>query len=348
MCAGPGICACKARARLPLCRIALVAEPSTPALSRGMHIASQGRPATESTRQDQELSGNPMINTYQRYQQDAGTTDALSVWARMTGPLQGRELHGWPAHPALRRMASAGEVVARTQLTHAPPFDLGAVEEGGRTIAVHEDVIGQTPFCTLPRFRKATSPSQPLTLTLMAGPIDRRINPPAVNELASSRPIEWFERNLISAVPTPGVGSTPVGAIGGFMNLKLSGTWMPFAISTSARSRASWRWRTGSRPFYEGYFAMTDCRVLPGDRAQRIPGARLTARAPAIPGPICEPGRHPAHPFIYPRAKKAIFAHRPDAGCTGTVQRHPAGTTPAPCSDCRRPSWRLQWSPLGK
>jgi poly(3-hydroxybutyrate) depolymerase len=43
--------------------------------------------------------------------------------------------------------------------------------------------------------------AQPRTMTLMAGPIDCRINPTAVNELATSRPIEWFENNLISRVP---------------------------------------------------------------------------------------------------------------------------------------------------
>jgi polyhydroxyalkanoate depolymerase len=44
-------------------------------------------------------------------------------------------------------------------------------------------------------------PCQPRSLTLMAGPIDARINPTRVNELASGRPIGWFERNLIARVP---------------------------------------------------------------------------------------------------------------------------------------------------
>ena len=35
-------------------------------------------------------------------------------------------------------------------------------------------------------------------MTLMAGPIDSRINPTKVNELATRKPIEWFEQNLIS------------------------------------------------------------------------------------------------------------------------------------------------------
>jgi polyhydroxyalkanoate depolymerase len=46
-------------------------------------------------------------------------------------------------------------------------------------------------------------PCEPRSLTLMAGPIDCRINPSAVNNLASEHPIEWFRNNLIATVPFP-------------------------------------------------------------------------------------------------------------------------------------------------
>jgi polyhydroxyalkanoate depolymerase len=48
---------------------------------------------------------------------------------------------------------------------------------------------------------EAKNPSQPRSMTLMAGPIDTRVNPTKVNELAMSKPIDWFERNLIARVP---------------------------------------------------------------------------------------------------------------------------------------------------
>ena len=48
---------------------------------------------------------------------------------------------------------------------------------------------------------QAGSAAQPCSMTLMAGPIDARINPTRVNELATSRPIDRFERNLIASVP---------------------------------------------------------------------------------------------------------------------------------------------------
>ncbi|WP_209002033.1 polyhydroxyalkanoate depolymerase [Stappia albiluteola] len=49
-------------------------------------------------------------------------------------------------------------------------------------------------------------PYSPATMTLMGGPIDTRINPTAVNDLAQSRGIDWFERNVIMQVPFPHAG----------------------------------------------------------------------------------------------------------------------------------------------
>jgi polyhydroxyalkanoate depolymerase len=45
------------------------------------------------------------------------------------------------------------------------------------------------------------SDSVPRSLTLMAGPVDTRNNPTAVNELATSTPLSWFEENAIFTVP---------------------------------------------------------------------------------------------------------------------------------------------------
>ncbi|MFZ0558425.1 MAG: polyhydroxyalkanoate depolymerase [Methylovirgula sp.] len=52
------------------------------------------------------------------------------------------------------------------------------------------------------------NPAEPRSMTLMAGPIDTRVNPSKVNALATSKPIDWFEKNLISRVPfrLPGEG----------------------------------------------------------------------------------------------------------------------------------------------
>src|SRR3546814_10581151 len=50
-------------------------------------------------------------------------------------------------------------------------------------------------------------PLQPASMTLMGGPIDTRRNPTVVNELAASRPLEWFERTVIHPVPLPNPGA---------------------------------------------------------------------------------------------------------------------------------------------
>jgi polyhydroxyalkanoate depolymerase len=45
------------------------------------------------------------------------------------------------------------------------------------------------------------NPAQPSSMTLMAGPVDTRLNPSKVNQLAKSKSLGWFERTMISRVP---------------------------------------------------------------------------------------------------------------------------------------------------
>jgi polyhydroxyalkanoate depolymerase len=54
----------------------------------------------------------------------------------------------------------------------------------------------------------ADDPAQPRSLTLMAGPVDTRINRNRMNENAESKPLSWFERRVIDTVPAryAGVG----------------------------------------------------------------------------------------------------------------------------------------------
>lgn len=50
---------------------------------------------------------------------------------------------------------------------------------------------------------EADDPMQPATLTIMGSPIDARLSPTTPNELATSRPLEWFEQNVVYNVPMP-------------------------------------------------------------------------------------------------------------------------------------------------
>ncbi len=49
-------------------------------------------------------------------------------------------------------------------------------------------------------------PYVPHSMVLMGGPIDTRINPNAVNELAESRGLDWFRSHVIAKVPFPHPG----------------------------------------------------------------------------------------------------------------------------------------------
>ena len=75
---------------------------------------------------------------------------------------------------------------------------------GAHMIAVCQPCVAALAATAL--MAEDDNPAQPRSLTLMAGPVDCRINPTGVNELANSKPIEWFEKNLISPVPWPHKG----------------------------------------------------------------------------------------------------------------------------------------------
>ncbi|MBP2551341.1 poly(3-hydroxybutyrate) depolymerase [Neorhizobium galegae] len=72
----------------------------------------------------------------------------------------------------------------------------------------------------------AGDPLAPASMTLMGGPIDTRINPTAVNQLAQDRPLKWFKDNVIMTVPWPQAGfMRPVYPgflqLSGFMSMNL-------------------------------------------------------------------------------------------------------------------------------
>ena len=81
---------------------------------------------------------------------------------------------------------------------------LEAIGPGAHMVAVCQPCVAALAATAL--MSEDDNPSTPHSLTLMAGPIDCRINPTAVNKLANERSIGWFERNLISRVPWPHAG----------------------------------------------------------------------------------------------------------------------------------------------
>ncbi|MGE0733227.1 MAG: polyhydroxyalkanoate depolymerase [Alphaproteobacteria bacterium] len=105
--------------------------------------------------------------------------------------------------------------------------------------------------------------AQPRSMTLMAGPVDCRVNPTGVNQLATSRSIEWFEENLIFAVPRglPGAGRR---VYPGFVQLA---AFMSMNVERHVKSHIDIydQLATGEREkaeitqkFYDEYFAVLD------------------------------------------------------------------------------------------
>ena len=58
-------------------------------------------------------------------------------------------------------------------------------------------------FAAVALLEAEDDPAVPRSMILMAGPIDVRENPTAVNRFAEARSIEWFRRNVITQVPWP-------------------------------------------------------------------------------------------------------------------------------------------------
>jgi poly(3-hydroxybutyrate) depolymerase len=56
-------------------------------------------------------------------------------------------------------------------------------------------------LCAIALMAESAEPHPPKTMVMMGGPIDARKCPTAVNNLAMTRPLSWFERNVIQRVP---------------------------------------------------------------------------------------------------------------------------------------------------
>jgi polyhydroxyalkanoate depolymerase len=76
---------------------------------------------------------------------------------------------------------------------------LEAIGPGAHVVAVCQPCVAVLVAVAV--MAQAGHAAQPRSMSLMAGPIDARVNPTKVNELALSQPIEWFERHLLASVP---------------------------------------------------------------------------------------------------------------------------------------------------
>jgi polyhydroxyalkanoate depolymerase len=106
-------------------------------------------------------------------------------------------------------------------------------------------------------------PAQPRSMTLMAGPIDTRVNPTKVNELATSKPIEWFERNLIASVPGrySGAGRRVYPGfvqLSAFMSMNLDRHIKAHTELYENLAKGEHEKAKATKDFYDEYFAVLD------------------------------------------------------------------------------------------
>ncbi len=109
----------------------------------------------------------------------------------------------------------------------------------------------------------ANDPAQPRSMTLMGGPVDTRVNPTVVNRLATSRPIEWFERKVIDLVPHwyPGANRRVYPGfmqLTGFMSMNLDRHVGEHVNMFRHLVRGDGEGAAGHRRFYDEYLSVMD------------------------------------------------------------------------------------------
>ena len=105
--------------------------------------------------------------------------------------------------------------------------------------------------------------NQPASLTLMAGPIDVRVSPTKVNELANSHPISWFKEKLIGTIPQPlgGAGRRVYPGflqLSAFMSMNFERHQKSFSDLYKLRIAGEHEKADAIRDFYQEYFAIMD------------------------------------------------------------------------------------------
>ena len=138
---------------------------------------------------------------------------------------------------------------------------LGIIGPGTHLMAICQPCVAALAATAL--MTEDKHPAAPASLILMAGPIDCRINPTKVNELATSKPYSWFEKNLISTVPGryPGAHRRVYPGflqLTAFMSMNLERHVESFKDMYKNLVEGEHEKAAFTRDFYEEYFAVLD------------------------------------------------------------------------------------------
>jgi polyhydroxyalkanoate depolymerase len=163
-------------------------------------------------------------------------------------------------HNARDIPAAAGRFGVDEYTDHVMDF-LRAMGPGAHVLAVCQPCVPALAATAL--MAEDGDTAVPSSLTLMAGPIDARVNPTVVNDLAAGRPLEWFERNVIAVVPPRFAGAgrrvyPGFVQVAAFMRMNPERHRAAFQrlyddIMNGNAARA-----TATKAFYDEYFAVLD------------------------------------------------------------------------------------------
>jgi len=138
---------------------------------------------------------------------------------------------------------------------------LEKIGPGGHVVAVCQPCVAVLAAVAV--MAEDGNPAQPRSMTLMAGPIDCRVNPTKVNNLANSKPIEWFEQNLIATVPLRYAGASRrvypgFVQLAAFMSMNIERHMRAHRELYDNISKGELEKAKVTKDFYDEYFAVLD------------------------------------------------------------------------------------------
>lgn len=138
---------------------------------------------------------------------------------------------------------------------------LEEIGPGGNILAVCQPCVQALAAVAI--MSEDRHPATPRSMTLMAGPIDTRESPTRVNELATDRPLTWFENTLIARVPGrfPGAGRAVYPGfvqLNAFMTMNMDRHQAAHRKMYEHLARGEEAEAEKIKTFYDEYFAVLD------------------------------------------------------------------------------------------
>jgi poly(3-hydroxybutyrate) depolymerase len=138
---------------------------------------------------------------------------------------------------------------------------LDKIGPGAHTVAVCQPCAAL--LATVAIMSETHHRATPRSMTLMAGPVDTSINPTEVNKLANKHPIGWFEKNLITNVPSRFAGAgrhvyPGFLQISAFMAMNMPRHWRAHVDLYGHLLRGDMKKADANKKFYDEYLAVSD------------------------------------------------------------------------------------------